>query len=147
MAVIVTRAGKGTFLTFTEMDSNFTNLNTAKVEKDGSVGFDNGTAAAPSLKFRTNDGMYSSAANTLDVTINGVRVGGFNSTGYIGNIGAVTYTGSQNFAAGATVPTMGSGDNSTNAASTAFVQAAIASAAVPATAVTYGQLYAASVFR
>jgi len=32
MATIVTRAGKGDTLTFTEVDSNFTNLNTAKLE-------------------------------------------------------------------------------------------------------------------
>lgn len=32
MAVIVTRAGKGSPLTNNEVDSNFTNLNTAKIE-------------------------------------------------------------------------------------------------------------------
>lgn len=32
MATIVTRAGKGDTLTFTEVDANFTNLNTAKLE-------------------------------------------------------------------------------------------------------------------
>ena len=32
MATIVTRAGKGSALTHTEMDANFTNLNTSKVE-------------------------------------------------------------------------------------------------------------------
>jgi hypothetical protein len=32
MATIVTRAGKGSALTFTEGDANFTNLNTAKLE-------------------------------------------------------------------------------------------------------------------
>ena len=32
MTTIVTRAGKGTSLSYTEMDSNFTNLNTAKLE-------------------------------------------------------------------------------------------------------------------
>lgn len=33
MSTIVTRAGKGTPLTNTEVDSNFTNLNTDKMEK------------------------------------------------------------------------------------------------------------------
>jgi hypothetical protein len=35
MATIVTRAGKGVTLTFTEVDSNFTNLNTDKLEASG----------------------------------------------------------------------------------------------------------------
>ena len=36
MATIVTRAAKGTALTHNEVDANFTNLNTDKVEKSGS---------------------------------------------------------------------------------------------------------------
>ena len=32
MATIVTRAGKGSALTHNEMDANFTNLNTDKIE-------------------------------------------------------------------------------------------------------------------
>jgi hypothetical protein len=35
MATIVTRAGKGSALTFTEGDANFTNLNTDKLEASG----------------------------------------------------------------------------------------------------------------
>lgn len=35
MATIVTRAGKGSPLTHNEVDSNFTNLNTDKVELTG----------------------------------------------------------------------------------------------------------------
>ena len=35
MSTIVTRAGKGSALTFQEGDDNFTNLNTDKVEKSG----------------------------------------------------------------------------------------------------------------
>jgi len=35
MATIVTRAGKGSALTFVEGDANFTNLNTDKLEKSG----------------------------------------------------------------------------------------------------------------
>lgn len=35
MTTIVTRAGKGAALTWTEGDSNFTNLNTDKLEKSG----------------------------------------------------------------------------------------------------------------
>ena len=37
MSVIVTRSGKGSALTHTEMDANVTNLNTTKLERDGSV--------------------------------------------------------------------------------------------------------------
>ena len=37
MTTIVTRAGKGTSLTNTEMDTNLTNLNTDKLERDGSI--------------------------------------------------------------------------------------------------------------
>lgn len=35
MSSITTRAGKGSVLTYTEVDSNFTNLNTDKLEKSG----------------------------------------------------------------------------------------------------------------
>lgn len=127
MAVIVTRAGKGTFLTFTEMDSNFTNLNTTKVEKDGSVPFDPGTVGVPTICFSssTSTGIYSSGANVLDVAVSGIRVGGFTASGYVGILGAVTYSGPQDFSAGITVPTRVPGDNTTNAASTAFVTTAI----------------------
>jgi hypothetical protein len=37
MATIVTRSGKGSALTVAEMDANFTNLNSNKLEKDGSI--------------------------------------------------------------------------------------------------------------
>lgn len=37
MATIVTRAGKGSALTWTEVDANFTNLNTAKAELSGAT--------------------------------------------------------------------------------------------------------------
>ena len=48
MSVIVTRSGKGSALTHTEMDANFTNLNTTKLERDGSV------AATGDLPLGTN---------------------------------------------------------------------------------------------
>lgn len=38
MAAITTRAGKGAALTNDEMDANFTNLNTAKMEKSSNLG-------------------------------------------------------------------------------------------------------------
>lgn len=37
MSTIVTRAGKGSALTFTEVDANFTNLNTDKVQVSGAL--------------------------------------------------------------------------------------------------------------
>lgn len=127
MAVIVTRASKGTFLTFTEMDNNFINLNTDKVERDGSVPFNPGTVGTPTIRFSssTSTGIFSSGANLIDVSISGVRVGGFTPAGYVGNLGTVTYSGPQDFSAGITVPTRVLGDNTTNAASTAFVTTAI----------------------
>lgn len=37
MATIVTRASKGSALTHTQVDANFTNLNTDKIERNGSI--------------------------------------------------------------------------------------------------------------
>ena len=74
MTTIVTRAGKGSPLTHTEVDTNFTNLNTNKFE---TAAIPLGTAAAPSISFvgRANTGIYSPAADTLAfVTAGGNRV-------------------------------------------------------------------------
>jgi hypothetical protein len=78
MATIVTRAGKGGVpLTFTELDTNFTELNTKKIERDGSVDFTSaqsfaaGTAAAPSIRFvgaTTTGWSAPSGAPTLSVS-------------------------------------------------------------------------------
>ena len=53
MATIVTRAGKGSPLTHVEVDANFTNLNTAKLESSnagtsGQVLTSNGAGVTPS---------------------------------------------------------------------------------------------------
>lgn len=48
MSVIVTRSGKGSALTHTEMDANFTNLNTDKLQRDGTI------AATGDLALGTN---------------------------------------------------------------------------------------------
>lgn len=45
MSVIVTRAGKGSALSYTEMDANFTNLNADKVETSALVGLETTTHA------------------------------------------------------------------------------------------------------
>lgn len=46
MATIVTRSGKGSALTHTEMDSNFTNLNTDKLESSDLTNYADRTADA-----------------------------------------------------------------------------------------------------
>ena len=48
MSTIVTRSGKGSALTHTEMDANFTNLNTDKLQRDGTI------AATGDLPLGTN---------------------------------------------------------------------------------------------
>ena len=64
MTTIVTRAGKGSPLTHTEVDTNFTNLNTNKLE---TAAIPLGTLAAPSISFvgDANTGAYSPGADTL----------------------------------------------------------------------------------
>ena len=64
MTTIVTRAGKGSPLTHTEVDTNFTNLNTNKLEA-GAIAL--GSAATPSISFTgdTNTGIYSPGEDTL----------------------------------------------------------------------------------
>ena len=55
MATIVTRAGKGSALTHTEMDANFNNLNDSTVEKTSSTG----SAKLPSGTTAERDGSPS----------------------------------------------------------------------------------------
>jgi len=64
MATIVTRAGKGSPLTNTEVDSNFTNLNTDKLEKSG------GTMTGD-LTFGDNDKAIFGAGSDLQIYSNG----------------------------------------------------------------------------
>ena len=70
MTTIVTRAGKGSPLTHTEVDTNFTNLNTAKLE---TAAIPLGTAAAPSVSFLSDadSGLFSPGANQVAVATNG----------------------------------------------------------------------------
>lgn len=70
MTTIVTRAGKGSELTFAEMDANFTNLNNDKMEKDGAAVQDN------VVKFSaTGDAEDSGVAITLVQNENAWPVG------------------------------------------------------------------------
>jgi hypothetical protein len=75
MTTIVTRTGKGSPLTHVEVDTNFTNLNTAKLELDSSGRLLVGTATANTsgAKLQTSDGITfpatavaSADVNTLD---------------------------------------------------------------------------------
>jgi trimeric autotransporter adhesin len=73
MATIVTRAGKGSALTHTEGDSNFTNLNTDKMESFTLAG-DSGTSQtiqnSNTLTISGGTGLSSVASNTDTITIN-----------------------------------------------------------------------------
>ena len=70
MTTIVTRSGKGSPLTHTEVDTNFTNLNTNKLEA-GAIAL--GSAATPSISFTgyPNTGIYSPGAYQVAVATNG----------------------------------------------------------------------------
>lgn len=83
MTTIVTRAGKGSPLTHTEVDTNFTNLNTAKLE---TAAIPLGTAAAPSVSFLSdaNTGIYSPAADQVAVATNGTGRLFIDASGNIG---------------------------------------------------------------
>lgn len=104
-----------------------------------------GSAAAPSWTFSgdTNTGFYSAGADQIGVAANGSSVGSFTSAGFVGNVtgnvtgnastvtngvytsGDQTIAGVKTFSSSPVVPTAAVDDNSTNAASTAFVVAQI----------------------
>jgi hypothetical protein len=73
MATIVTRAGKGSALTHTEGDANFTNLNTDKMESFTLAG-DSGTSqtiqGGNTVTISGGTGLSSVASNTDTITIN-----------------------------------------------------------------------------
>jgi len=92
MTTIVTRAGKGSPLTHTEVDTNFTNLNTNKLE---TAAIPLGTLAAPSISFvnDANTGIYSPGAYQVAVATNGVERLRLSSTGEFMFKGAGTTPG------------------------------------------------------
>jgi hypothetical protein len=60
MATIVTRAGKGSALTFVEGDANFTNLNTDKIElNDLSVGTPASASGSGSIAYNNTTGVFT----------------------------------------------------------------------------------------
>ena len=83
MTTIVTRAGKGSPLTHTEVDTNFTNLNTNKFE---TAAIPLGTLAAPSISFvgDANTGAYSPGADTLAFVTAGSNRVHITSAGLVG---------------------------------------------------------------
>lgn len=72
MASITTRGSKGTPLTHNEVDANFTNLNSDKLD---TAGIALGSAASPTIKFTgdTNTGIYSPGADQVAVSIGGTE--------------------------------------------------------------------------
>ena len=90
MTTIVTRTGKGSPLTHVEVDTNFTNLNTAKLE---TAAIPLGTAAAPSVSFLSdaNTGIFSPSADQLAVATNGVERVEFGNTEVVFNDGGANY--------------------------------------------------------
>ena len=64
MSTIVTRAGKGSPLTHTEVDANFTNLNTGKLEVGAA--FNAAVAATPAVT--ANTAKVTNATHTGDAT-------------------------------------------------------------------------------
>jgi hypothetical protein len=72
MSTVVTRAGKGSPLTNTEVDSNFTNLNTDKLERNGSnlatkLAFDTTAALTPA----TGQLVWDADTGTVDIGLAG----------------------------------------------------------------------------
>lgn len=83
MSTIVTRAGKGSPLTHAEVDANFTNLNTDKLDTAGIAA---GTAASPTIKFTgdPNTGLYSPGADQVAITTGGTGRLFVDSAGNVG---------------------------------------------------------------
>lgn len=75
MTTIVTRAGKGSALTITEGDANFTNLNNDKLEVSGdtitgTIDFDSNTASNAQLdNYRETVSVVASSGTTETITV------------------------------------------------------------------------------
>ena len=76
MATIVTRSGKGSPLTNTEVDSNFTNLNTDKLELSGGTMTGDLNVDSGSLKVRSTSGSTLELTNTSTTLGDNAFVGG-----------------------------------------------------------------------
>lgn len=101
MATIVTRAGKGSALTFTEGDANFTNLNNDKIElTDISVGADGAATGGGSLSYDNTTGVLTFSPASVDtfISLTDISVGaegtaaGDGAISYNNTTGVLTYT-------------------------------------------------------
>ena len=86
MSTITTRAGKGSLLTYTEVDTNFTNLNNDKMEKSTPVLAGNLDVATYSITTTTTNGNISITPNgtgivsvSSDLNVAGSIIGAANS--------------------------------------------------------------------
>lgn len=74
MSTIVTRAGKGSPLTHTEVDSNFTNLNSDKTE-NASAAITGGTINGASVgASNASSGAFTSLSSSSTTTLNGTTI-------------------------------------------------------------------------
>ena len=100
MTTITTRAGKGSALTHNEMDTNFTNLNTAKLETFTLAGNVSGSLASNVLTINLNSTQtnITSVGTLTGLTLSGTLTGTTVQAATIGNSGA-TLTGTLSTAA------------------------------------------------
>lgn len=116
-------------------DGSLAMTGTLNLGRQRIINVGNGTPSQPSLVWNSADGFYSVGTGDISIALGGIRIGWFNSSGYAGQISSPVYVGTQNFSSvQVEVATQAANDNSTKAASTAMVQAALAASALsPAT--------------
>jgi hypothetical protein len=90
MSTIVTRAGKGSALSYTEVDNNFTNLNTDKIQSGGSASIITLTSASISALTVISSTVTSSSISVLTATSASIPV----LTSTSASISALTATSS-----------------------------------------------------
>jgi len=108
MTTITTRAGKGSALTHNEMDTNFTNLNTAKLETFTLAGNVSGSLASNVLTINLSAAQtnITSVGTLTGLTLSGTLNGTTVQAATIGNTGA-TLTGTVSTAAQPNITSVG----------------------------------------
>lgn len=108
MTTITTRAGKGSALTHNEMDTNFVNLNTAKLETFTLAGNVSGSLASNVLTINLSAAQtnITSVGTLTGLTLAGTLTGTAVQAATIGNAGA-TLTGTLNTAAQTNITSVG----------------------------------------